>query len=597
MTGLKRFITVLLLGTAFSLFFWSTPVEATIHTFLDEHFNQDQQNENLRWPHMTDLRNGRGWHWNPRPPYRGAEPTYTDYCWGLQELIYNRFVIVDAETPQALWCAYTNRNNAQQPRWPDENDYMPDQNAWVWWGPVDLTDAVSAHVSFWVLVDIDNFNNDSLSVVVTDDLDIITSDNDFFHANAPVGITISHRLNEDWVQRGFWVDSLFVDGEQTSMLEHEDVWLAFVWHSDGNAVAEGDKGPFIDDVLFSWDDGLFDIIADDAFMGYEIEGQEDIHWTMDPPMNGEDVIFRQDYYVSGDGETPEFDIRLLHNEELMYSTTVVCNGASDSSFTVNADTIWTATPGEHTFRWELDAPLDENGVVEESDETNNSAELVFEVEYNPAPSFELAPNDHVISFNGVAPMVIDWFIGDSLNDYEFDITLYWTTDTTGLASDPVLVESYEFIGRAFDQPAGEGSFSWAADDYLAVVPEDTFFVAGLATDGYPGNFSISAVSCYDSRGIGGEDAIDIPTEMKLNSAYPNPFNSMVKIGYDIVSAGRAQIAVFDMSGRIVHNLDCGEQLPGHHGVVWQPEDIPAGVYLIRLASGGKMDYMKTVYMP
>jgi hypothetical protein len=64
------------------------------------------------------------------------------------DYIYNSLVWRHEAKTQSLWCAYTNQADVQNPRWPADDDYMDNQYAWVWWGPIDLRRAVSAAVVF-----------------------------------------------------------------------------------------------------------------------------------------------------------------------------------------------------------------------------------------------------------------------------------------------------------------------------------------------------------------------------------------------------------------------------------------------------------------
>ena len=130
-------ISILLVALAAVVIIWLTPQPANAiwQALLDEHFEEDQRNPVLQWPWYTDQRGGnrRRWMWNPRSPHFRTVPSppyrQTDYCWGLQNYVYNRFVRRDDD--QSLWCAYTNRNRVNEPRWPEDDDYENNQNAWV----------------------------------------------------------------------------------------------------------------------------------------------------------------------------------------------------------------------------------------------------------------------------------------------------------------------------------------------------------------------------------------------------------------------------------------------------------------------------------
>ena len=62
--------------------------------------------------------------------------------------------------------------------------------------------------------------------------------------------------------------------------------------------------------------------------------------------------------------------------------------------------------------------------------------------------------------------------------------------------------------------------------------------------------------------------------------YPNPFNSSVTIKLNIPHAETAELAIFDINGRILtsHNFTCGK-----NEFTWTPsQDTPSGTYLVIL---------------
>ncbi len=68
----------------------------------------------------------------------------------------------------------------------------------------------------------------------------------------------------------------------------------------------------------------------------------------------------------------------------------------------------------------------------------------------------------------------------------------------------------------------------------------------------------------------------------LDQNRPNPFNPSTGIGYDLPSAARVHLAVFDVLGRVVVELVDGVEGPGHHAVTWNAEGMSSGVYFYRL---------------
>ena len=600
------------------------PSHAIWHVYLNEHFNRDQQNENNLWPWITDLRNRVGWGWNPRPPHPRTSPAFTDYSWGVQDYLFNSHITPHDEINQSIWCAYTNRGNVDQPRWPEDDDYMNLQNAWTWWGPFSLEEATAAAVSYWVYLDLDNFSYDSLTVVVVDNPNLLTLNGDDFHDNVTWGATFNHRVQEDWAQRIFYLDSLILgpapeeddeDFEYQSVIGSEEVYLAFAWHSNRYGVTG--MGAFVDDVIISWDDGLFELAPLQPLFGYPEPEEDTIFWEDEWPLIDDEVYFRLPYSARGIGEIPEFDISLYLDNELIYTEAVSIVGSNEIQY-VTADTLWTVTEGEHTLRWEIDTPVDEGGVVEEADEDNNVEELIFNVQYNPPPIIEFTEQnaDTVVLHFPADPdenVLINWSIQDDAPDDEFRVFLFWTHDTSGLAEaedqNALIFDTYNYFWRDFNVGLGAESYEWEAENdddlgYSQVVPKDSLFqIVAFISDGFPGNYDVGVSQNWYRWEETGEVSVhenpadQTPTEFGIATAFPNPFNQTLKVEYSLTQSSDIILGVYDMAGRFVTELASGITTAGKHSIAWNPGMSPAGVYLIRLNSGDQTSLKKVVYMP
>ena len=85
---------------------------------------------------------------------------------------------------------------------------------------------------------------------------------------------------------------------------------------------------------------------------------------------------------------------------------------------------------------------------------------------------------------------------------------------------------------------------------------------------------------------------DLPTELALAAAQPNPFNPVTKIRFALPADGEVTLAVYDITGRLVTTLVHGMLPAGRHEAVWLGVDshgraAATGVYLYRLDAGGK----------
>lgn len=87
---------------------------------------------------------------------------------------------------------------------------------------------------------------------------------------------------------------------------------------------------------------------------------------------------------------------------------------------------------------------------------------------------------------------------------------------------------------------------------------------------------------------------DVTAMLGRGSVFPNPFNPQTTIRFQLPAAGRTQLQVFDLAGRLVRTLIDGNLAAGGHEAVWDGRDaggreVSSGSYLARLAVGGRVE--------
>ncbi len=100
----------------------------------------------------------------------------------------------------------------------------------------------------------------------------------------------------------------------------------------------------------------------------------------------------------------------------------------------------------------------------------------------------------------------------------------------------------------------------------------------------------------------GNETPSPPLADRLLPAYPNPFNPVITIPFELSRGGRVRLTVYDIRGRRVSNLASNLYPAGQHSVVWQGIDdcgldVPSGAYLIRFHAGeslgtGRIDLVR-----
>ncbi len=130
------------------------------------------------------------------------------------------------------------------------------------------------------------------------------------------------------------------------------------------------------------------------------------------------------------------------------------------------------------------------------------------------------------------------------------------------------------------------------DNYLN---EESLFVRLLmisdSTDESAGWFvdDITLVLNQEMPNMSINNDLNIPENIVLHNAYPNPFNPTTTIRFNISEAGNINLTIFDLMGREVRTLVQGFTNTGSQSVIWDGKDnngglLSSGVYIYRLES-------------
>jgi hypothetical protein len=79
---------------------------------------------------------------------------------------------------------------------------------------------------------------------------------------------------------------------------------------------------------------------------------------------------------------------------------------------------------------------------------------------------------------------------------------------------------------------------------------------------------------------------DADAGYSLSENRPNPFDNSTTINFKLGRDGHALLTVFDATGKVVRTLVDEDMSAGEHSVKFDAGDLPNGLYLYRLASGG-----------
>ncbi|MBD3369364.1 T9SS type A sorting domain-containing protein [Candidatus Fermentibacteria bacterium] len=151
--------------------------------------------------------------------------------------------------------------------------------------------------------------------------------------------------------------------------------------------------------------------------------------------------------------------------------------------------------------------------------------------------------------------------------------LPWDPDTDG--------DGYVNFGEAFD-----ASLAW-----------DSCAVSGQEHPQYDDDPD----SCGDLYYLGGEipgpgvGETSGPIHMtRPLGVAPNPVTATLSASFGLASGCSAELAVYDVAGRLVHTMSSGHLEAGEHLFTWDTSTAPAGVYLVTLRAADEMQAVRVV---
>ncbi len=74
----------------------------------------------------------------------------------------------------------------------------------------------------------------------------------------------------------------------------------------------------------------------------------------------------------------------------------------------------------------------------------------------------------------------------------------------------------------------------------------------------------------------------IPQQLSLDPAYPNPFNSITKLGFNLPVKSDVYLGVYDLTGRLVTAIIDGERKAGYYQTNFNAANVSSGIYILQL---------------
>ena len=87
----------------------------------------------------------------------------------------------------------------------------------------------------------------------------------------------------------------------------------------------------------------------------------------------------------------------------------------------------------------------------------------------------------------------------------------------------------------------------------------------------------------------------IPDQNILSPCYPNPFNAITNISFDMAGKGHVQLGIFDMTGRKVSDLIDTDMESGQYNFSWDAAGLASGTYQCRMRVGEQVITQKLIF--
>lgn len=146
---------------------------------------------------------------------------------------------------------------------------------------------------------------------------------------------------------------------------------------------------------------------------------------------------------------------------------------------------------------------------------------------------------------------------------------------------------------------------------LTIVPQGATHPKPVLNGRWPGDVTVHVgdlqVNIFeDEITYGNTDVLalhesGIDPEFYLITNYPNPFNTVTTIRYLVTKPGRVKIAIYNVNGRKIRDLENTIQSIGEYTVRWDGRDFrdnyaPSGIYVFRLEASDKVETHKMILM-
>ena len=166
---------------------------------------------------------------------------------------------------------------------------------------------------------------------------------------------------------------------------------------------------------------------------------------------------------------------------------------------------------------------------------------------------------------------------------------YFSSDMRSSLDD---VQVWDIKGN-LNNVLGEVELSWTMDaidrDVHLLVSGEAFNMSEVS--------SVVVSSMDDVMIVAGDLSTYLaPSDFELSAAYPNPFNPSTSLDLSLNESGHVNIYVYNVLGQIVSTLADSYMDAGYHTFTWNADNVPSGMYLVRVEAGSNVETQKIMLL-
>lgn len=130
---------------------------------------------------------------------------------------------------------------------------------------------------------------------------------------------------------------------------------------------------------------------------------------------------------------------------------------------------------------------------------------------------------------------------------------------------------------------------------IVVDNSNNVYITGESrNDALIGSEDYLTIKYNDGNKVVGIVSTEIPAENKLSVNYPNPFNPLTSIRFDLNQSRFVSLIVYDVKGNRVQSLVEGKLNAGRYEIQWDATNHPSGVYFYRMNAGAYSETRKMI---